>query len=148
MSGIATRTGRPWPYYVPRTLHARGGSCVHSPSHSAVIAVILGVQVGHLVDERVVQPGHVDSSWNESPEAPKPRHFMYAIYAAPLTPLAPPQLIGIHGSPMECLGNWNKKRTNLSSISAPLVIRSLVAKAKPPHLSATAPGLPEPFGPP
>ena len=28
---------------------------------------------------------------------------MYAIYAAPLTPLAPPQLIGIYGSPM---GVW------------------------------------------
>ena len=28
-----------------------------------------------------------------------------AIYAAPLTPLAPPQLIGIYGSPMECLGS-------------------------------------------
>ena len=26
-----------------------------------------------------------------------------AIDAAPLTPLAPPQLIGIYGSPMECL---------------------------------------------
>ena len=27
-----------------------------------------------------------------------------AIYAAPLTPHGPPQLIGIYGSPMECLG--------------------------------------------
>ena len=37
-----------------------------------------------------------------------PRHSMglpyMIIYAAPLTPLAPPQLIGKYSSPMECLG--------------------------------------------
>ena len=42
-------------------------------------------------------------------EIPDTTHVT-AIYAAPLTPLAPPQLIGIYGSPMECLGIVGEQR--------------------------------------
>ena len=34
-----------------------------------------------------------------------PKHSMYAIYAY-IDPLKPPQLIGKHGPPMECLGYY------------------------------------------
>ena len=57
------------------------------------------------------------------PQNPDTTHGT-AIYAAPLTPLAPPQLIGKYGSPMESLGNTFFVPRNVFQASCLSLIKS------------------------